>query len=257
MKRPILMIAIGYIIGIIEGLYFKESIVSFYIFILVMYVVFRKISKCYHEKIWKIIRYKRYIKLYMQKKAVIYMIIAMFLGNIIILKSEKDYLKDYNILNKSLNINIIASVDSMPVKKGKEDIYICKIINIKDNDKDKNNILYIKSRKRKINIYVKEVNEKFNFGDIVEINGEYKEPKEERNYKGFNQKKYYKSKNILGDIKVSKIKKIKDCSDSKINIRKNAIEVASKLKNKIKNMLSKDVYDIYIAMILGDKTRNR
>ena len=44
MKRPILIAVIGYIIGIIVGLYFKISIVPFYIPIIATYIKNKKMN---------------------------------------------------------------------------------------------------------------------------------------------------------------------------------------------------------------------
>ena len=51
-KRPILVIAIGYIIGIIEGLYLK-SIVPIYIFITILYLINKIINlEIVSEHMW-------------------------------------------------------------------------------------------------------------------------------------------------------------------------------------------------------------
>ena len=47
MNRPIFIILIGYIIGIIWGLYFKMSIVFFYAMLLISYII---INKSYKKK---------------------------------------------------------------------------------------------------------------------------------------------------------------------------------------------------------------
>ena len=61
MKRPILIATIGYIIGIIVGLYFKINIVSFYIPLIAIYFI----NKFYNKKTtnkFKLLSIKRYLK---------------------------------------------------------------------------------------------------------------------------------------------------------------------------------------------------
>ena len=63
MKRPVLMTAIGYIIGILEGLYLHISIVPLCVCIAVIYILIHILINTKSNKIWKITRYIRYIKL--------------------------------------------------------------------------------------------------------------------------------------------------------------------------------------------------
>ena len=58
-KRPVLIAIIGYIIGIIMGLYFNFSIALFYIPIIVIYI-FKKTLKI-SKKEFKLISLKRYL----------------------------------------------------------------------------------------------------------------------------------------------------------------------------------------------------
>ena len=68
-KRPILIIAIGYILGIIEGLYFKKGIVLlFFIIAIIIHLSIRKARKTFlidkkTSFYKKSRRYFRYIKL--------------------------------------------------------------------------------------------------------------------------------------------------------------------------------------------------
>ena len=75
-KRPVLIAIIGYIIGIIMGLYFNFSIALFYIPIIVIYF-FNKTLKI-SKKEFKLIslkRYFRYVKLIFNFKIIIILII--------------------------------------------------------------------------------------------------------------------------------------------------------------------------------------
>ena len=58
-------------------------------------------------------------------------------------------------------------------------------------------------KKKKFYLYVKKnEKEKLKYGDLIKINGEYEEPSEARNYKGFDYKEYLKTKKIYGSINV-------------------------------------------------------
>ena len=67
MKRPILVAIIGYIIGIIVGLYLHTSIVPFCVFIIATYLIYKKSAnnkrKNQKLKLFSIKRYFRYIKI--------------------------------------------------------------------------------------------------------------------------------------------------------------------------------------------------
>ena len=73
MKRPLVVAVIGYIIGIIIGLYFKFSIVLFYINIIPIGVVIHFINKRKKRKfrLFSIRRYFRYIKIYLNHKIIL------------------------------------------------------------------------------------------------------------------------------------------------------------------------------------------
>jgi len=72
LKRPILIATIGYIIGIIVGLYFNKSIVLFYIPIIAIYLLrSKKIKDVKKLKLFSIKRYIRYLKIYLNSKVII------------------------------------------------------------------------------------------------------------------------------------------------------------------------------------------
>ena len=93
MNRPILVIAIGYIIGIIWGIYLKISILPFY-FLLISIYIYIIINLKYKKKKFKILsikRYFRYIKLVFKLNIIITIIISSFISNLIIKIQENKY----------------------------------------------------------------------------------------------------------------------------------------------------------------------
>ena len=83
-NRPIVAITIGYILGIIMGLYCKISIVFLYPFFLFIYLISNKL----HKKQFKLVsikRYSRYLKIIFTKNVCIIVLISAFISNSIII----------------------------------------------------------------------------------------------------------------------------------------------------------------------------
>ena len=93
MKRPILIAVIGYIIGIIVGLYFNKSIVLIYIPIIALYFIYKFCNKAKKEKfkLLSIKRYFRYIKIYLNSKVILIVIISSLVSNTIVIFQNKNY----------------------------------------------------------------------------------------------------------------------------------------------------------------------
>ena len=111
-------------------------------------------------------------------------------------------------------------------------------------------------KKKKFYLYVKKnEKEKLKYGDLIEINGEYEEPSEARNYKGFNYKEYLKTKKIYGSIKV-------DSSNVEI-IKENKLNLILILSNKVRNyivdesnnLLPQETSSLLVGILIGDKSQ--
>lgn len=96
MNRPILVIAIGYIIGIIWGIYLKISILPFYFLLISIYIIINLKYKKKKFKILSIKRYFRYIKLVFKLNIIITIIISSFISNLIIKMQENKYENMYH-----------------------------------------------------------------------------------------------------------------------------------------------------------------
>ena len=93
-QRPILVAVIGYIIGILGGLYFSCSIVLCYIPILAIFIIQRKIFFTHKKRKFKLIsfkRYSRYLKLVINRKVIFILIVSSILSNSIVLWQNKNY----------------------------------------------------------------------------------------------------------------------------------------------------------------------
>lgn len=118
------------------------------------------------------------------------------------------------------------------------DNIFCRAIVI-SNKKEKNykNSYEIKTldNKTKLIIYVSKEQE-LKYGDLIEIEGEYIAPDEERNYKGFNYKQYLKTKMIYGTVNVLDLKVLKNNQANFIftlsnNLRESILEQTDKIYN--------------------------
>lgn len=186
LKRPILIILLGYITGIIIGLYCKISIALFVIALL--YIILR-------TKVQKDKKIKRYCKIFCIKKAIIIFSISALISGTMTLK------QNYAYENKFSNIReeeFVAVVVSSPKTKKYYTQYKVKIEKINNDKSYKNTYVYL-NLKSTSNI---------KYGSIISFKGEFIEPEVARNYKGFSYKEYLKSIGIYGTIKADNIKVI-------------------------------------------------
>lgn len=246
-RRPILVAVLGYIIGIIMGLYFKISIVSFYIPIAVIYIIKKKYflndkTKKQSKKL-KILNYKRYIrylKLFVNSKVIsCFMIFSIISNSIIIFQNAR-----YDNLYK--NMEIVKGegiVISYKEEREYDDVYKIKIKNIDNKSKYKNTCLYLKiPKKKKIEL---------NYGDKIEFKGEFLEPTLSRNKGGFNYKNYLKTKKIYGSVKLEVIQIKSKIKSSSILRLFNEINI--KIKKNIDSTMDKETASIIKGILLGDK----
>ena len=152
-KRPILIAVIGYILGILMGLYCKISIVLFYVLIFLVYVVAKNKKRKNEFKLFSIRRYSRYVKILFNKSAVKIIIIFSIISNTIVLFENYKYENLYsNLDGKNCKLNgIVCEVEEKKIK--------VKITNIKFTKKPgigNGNIYY-----KNVNNFAKsEINEK-------------------------------------------------------------------------------------------------
>ena len=144
MKRPVLIACIGYIVGIIWGLYLKISIIPFYI---ILYFL-----SCFLLTKKKEIRY---FKIFIKGNFLLIFFISGILGNWEINQWEKDYQKTYQQTIET----IVGIVESNPEEK--EYFKTCIVKEIETNKK------YILRFQKDIFL---------TYGDFIKIKGEYEKP---------------------------------------------------------------------------------
>lgn len=235
MNRPILIVVIGYIIGIIWGIYFKVSILPFYFFLFVIYIIIKLPYKKRKFNILSIKRYFRYIKLIFKINIIITIIISSFISNTIIKILENKY---ENLYHEGEELNISVIVIGNKQEKDYYDKYKIKVT----DGKYKNTQLYINVSKKK----------QLEYGDKIILKGEFKEPAKARNYKGFNYKQYLKTLKIYGTVKAEKIEIL---TKNKANpIMQIANKAFLKIKNNIERTYSNKMSKIILGIMLGDTT---
>ena len=176
MKRPLLVIAVGYIIGIVWGLYCSCSIALLYAVIYLIFLLSKHTIKSKNQfKLFSIKRYSRYLKLILKTNIILTIISSSFISNSIVLYQNNKYNKLYSNIKETTINGIIVSNSKI---KGKNIIYKLKVKSLNENNIFKNTylLLYINNSS----------NVNLDYGDNVTISGEFKNPSVQRNYKGFN-----------------------------------------------------------------------
>ncbi len=238
-KRPVVFILLGVLIGIVCGLYLHLSIATILVntakslvnilqllfFLMVILVVIRYLVS---SKIKK-----RLIHLIVKKKKLILIIfISFIISNIYFSFINNQYEKIYKETPKE--IVTTATIVSEPKETEYYYSYEAKIEN------------------RKFIIYVKKNEEKnIKYGMLVKLKGEYSNPLNNTNYRGFNYKEYLKTKKIYGSIRVENISILKKNNVNIIlsysnNIRNKIIEVA-------RNMLPNETQELLVGILIGER----
>lgn len=236
MSRPILVAVIGYLIGIIWGLYLNVSIVPFYIIIAVLYIILKKI---FPSNLFKFQRYFRYIRLYFNEKSILIVLIFSIISNIYLFIQNEEY----NILyNEDQDIELIGIIDSQVIEKDYENQYKLKVL--EENQKEK------KIENKYVIIKVDKEQDILEYGAKVKIKGKWKKPKEQRNEGGFNDKQYLKTLKVLGRIKVEKISIIdRNCGNIFFEF---SYKISAKISKQIDILLDKEEASIFKGILLGD-----
>jgi ComEC/Rec2-like protein len=241
LKRPIVVAIIGYIIGIIVGLYLQISIAPFCILIIVTDIIYKQFlkSKRKHQKLklFSIKRYFRYVKIFINSKVILLIVITSLISNTLILIQNQRYEKMYTLLSSKENIKLTGIVISNKEEKQYYNKY-----KIEAKIQNKNFRFYIMTDK-KINL---------EYGDKIKLNGEYKRPEVQRNYKGFDYSKYLKQLKIYGTIKCSKIEVLDKKQANKMFQISN--QMLTKVIDNTKNILDEETSSILLGLVLGYKT---
>ncbi len=233
-NRPIVAITIGYIIGIILGLYCKISIVLLYIFCFIINILFKKP----HSKKFKLIsikRYFRYTKLLITKRAIFLILSFSIISNSLTLYQNYKFQKTMENLSGK-EIQTEGTIISNKKIKKYSDMYIIKIQNKK----------YYLNIKKSVNINLE-------YGDKVKILGFFIEPETRRNYKGFDYKNYLKSQGVYGNLESKNIIKVSKTTDKfDIFIYKKINNLFNGIKTIFEDNFDRKISNLIIGILLGE-----
>lgn len=225
MKRPILVITLGFLIGIIVGLYIN---IAPFLFLILIFITL--ILKAVHINTTN--NFIRIFNVFIKNNMILLMVCAAFFSSIYIIYQNNKYEKTYNNFNKT---EIIATVISNKKEGEYQDSYKIKLENYK------NIKLILRLPKSK--------NTSLNYADKIYINGEYIEPEEARNYGGFDYKEYLKTEKIYGIFKANKIQILKNNNLSKIELFTNNLK--QKIIVNINKILPESTKDLFLGILIG------
>lgn len=226
MKRPLLIIAISYVLGIIIGVYFKKSIPFIMLGVLIICLVTAKRNR-------KI------------KKTIIVIVVVM-ISAIRTIQINNEYEKFYEKFDNE-KITAVATVCGDIEETEYRYTTTVKINKMEGDTKD----IY---KNKKFLLYVKKSRKtKLKYGQQIKIIGFYDKTEGRRNYKGSNYQEYLKNKKIYGMLNCEdELKIIKDNNINPISML--IYRVRDKLKNNVFDILDKDEAGLATGILLGDSS---
>ena len=265
MKRPLVIISIAYVTGIIIGVYLKNSISFIFAvnLILTLNLIINKLV--------------RFIKI----KNIYENIILLSLITLIVAEMNTVlYVNKYENINDNLNECTIYA-EAIICGDIKETEYSCtvnakitKINNNKNNnnasnykeynnsqnynnDKKYNNIeisLIVKKNK-KDNESNSKLMKKLEFGTKIKLAGEYSAPEGQRNFKGYSYKEYLMTKEIYGTVQVESSNDVEIIKKNQSNFFEKMInKLSNLLKRKVEILLPENSASLLKGILLGDCT---
>lgn len=250
MRRPLVIISIAYVTGIIIGVYLKNSI-SFIFAVNLMLTLILIINKLV-----------RFIKI----KNIYENIILLILITLIVAEMNTVlYINKYENINDNLNERTISAV-AIICGDIKETEYsytvnarIKKINTSKNhnNEKKYNNIkiILIVKKNKKDNESNSELMKKLEFGTQIKLAGEYTAPEGQRNFKGYSYKEYLMTKEIYGTVKIENSNDVETIKKNQSNFFEKMInKVSNLLKRKVEILLPENSASLLKGILLGDCT---
>ena len=142
--------------------------------------------------------------------------------------------------------NKYSKINDMPIK---EMVTITSDIQEKEYKKVCTAKIVRNNKKILINIKMSQDIPSIKYGDSLYIEGEFKQPEEARNYKGYNYKQYLKTKKIIGTVELEKAKILKSSNGSFIH------NIQKYIRDTINGTLTDEEGNLLLAILLGDKDK--
>lgn len=223
MKINILIVTVAYIIGILLGLYIANICIALLLclgFSAILIVLNCVINKSLD-----------------MKKIVIFMSMVIFIISISVCRTKYTKNKFDKLYEGMKNGTVHGMVVNLDSESEFYSTYRIRVKSINGERKYNNTLILAKFKKNKSNVQI---------GDKLLIEGTFIQPASQRNYHGFDYKKYLNSNNIYSIMKVAEIKKIEDKKFNVYKIKNLAI------KNTCKVLSGRD-NGISLALIFGYK----
>lgn len=229
MKRPLLILTLGFILGIIGGLSIK--IVPFVFVFLVGGIYTLKISK---------VRLTRYLKCVLKKDILALFLIFLVVGCSYVVYLENRYQSVYTSLDTVQGIGTIISekqegsyYDSYKIRIEKK--------SLSEHIPRKAIFLLRIAKSQHLNLC---------YGDRISFAAEYQAPDVQRNEGGFDYRQYLKTQKVYGILKLKG-----KCQQIQRNNVNPVLRVISHLRNeiieKVKGLFQEETQGVFLGITLG------
>ena len=225
MKRPILIITLGFITGIIGGLYF--NIVPFVFLVIIFFNLILKPLDLKSNN-----NYFRILNIFIKNNMILIFLVSAFISSIYLGYCNRKYEIIYRNFSSK---EIIGTVISNNKETEYKNIYKIKL----EENQEVNILLRISKSKETI----------LNYGDKIRVRGEYIIPEGSRNYMGFNYREYLKTQKIYGIYEANNIDVLSNRNLSKVELLANALK--QKIINNINKILPESTKDLFLGILIG------
>ena len=225
MKKPILIIALGWILGIIGGLY--NHIVPFIFLGIILLIVILKILNIKYSS-----HFLKLINLWIKNNVLLIFLTAAFIASLHFIIHNNQYEAVYHQFSST---EIIATVVSNKRETEYQEVYTIKL-------EEYNHIQLVLrvAKSKKINL---------KYGDKIKINGQYQVPESARNYGGFDYKEYLKTQKVYGIFEAEKIERLKENNLSYIALLSNRVK--QKIITNINKILPNETKELFLGILIG------
>ena len=254
-NRPILIVTVIYVIGIIMGLYKKNIALFLYLIsivaLAVAIIVIIKVYNCAkHKKLtiekecnYNVILNRQQKIMYIKKAIICIGIIGIAMFNVTCMEKKVSSIYT-NANNQSECIAVVEEMQEESKYYYKFKIKIKKLNN-STKYKDMGALLLVKKEKSN-------KNSNLEYGNLVSFVGEITEPEHARNYKGFDYANYLKSENIYAIFRCNsnQVGIIKKNNANVIKMWINNVKMSAKMN--LKTILNSKQAAIANALLLGN-----
>ena len=224
-RRPILIITLGFILGIITGLYF--NIAPFLFLSLIFLTIILKPVNIQSNR-----RFIRILKIFIKNNLILIFLISSLISSIYIIYCNRRFENVYS--NFKVN-QILATVVTNNTETEYKDTYEIQL----EEYEDIKLILRV-SKSKEIGL---------KYGDRIRVKGEYIIPEEARNYGGFNYKEYLKIRNVYGIFEAERIEILENNNLSFIELFSNKVKL--KIIENFNKILPESTSQLFLGILIG------